>query len=171
MVRAPSARVAARARGGVVPSLARRALSVVSRSHACAPLPPVTNVLPTRELKIDLLRTTNALGIMGVSLLLTLWSFLLAGITGTLVASPSVGVLGSAFFFVALVSCMGFIAPIRYLGVMLLHEETKRFMGSTPSFLHKKTRTTSAPARQGLGAGATLAQTVMQAAEAAAADS
>ena len=100
----------------------------------------VTNVLPTRELKIDLLRSTNALGKMGVSLLFTLWFFLLGGVLGTLVASPSIGVLGCVLFVLTTGCCMFFIAPIRYLGLMLLHEETKRFMATTPSFCRMKSR-------------------------------
>ena len=41
-------------------------IAVITRNN-------LTNVLPTRELKIDLLRSSNALGIMGVSLMITLW--------------------------------------------------------------------------------------------------
>ena len=121
----------------------------------------MTNVLPNRELKIDLLRSTNALGAMGVSLLFTLWFFLLAGILGTLVASPSIGALGCACFVTVLACCMGVIAPIRYLGVMLLHEETKRFMAATPSFVRKEHRANSEPARP---RGAAMTETVLQAA-------
>ena len=90
----------------------------------------LTNVLPTRELKIDLLKQTNALGLMGVSLLLTLWFFLLASVCGTLVASPFLGAVGCAVFAGTLASCVYSIAPIRYLSVLLLHEETKRFLNS-----------------------------------------
>eukprot|EP00325_Prymnesiales_sp_UTEX-LB-985_P014610 CAMPEP_0174759662 /NCGR_PEP_ID=MMETSP1094-20130205/108383_1 /TAXON_ID=156173 /ORGANISM="Chrysochromulina brevifilum, Strain UTEX LB 985" /LENGTH=457 /DNA_ID=CAMNT_0015965599 /DNA_START=208 /DNA_END=1584 /DNA_ORIENTATION=+ len=132
------------------------------RPTAVVALAAVTNVLPTRELKIDLLRTTNALGFMGVSLISTLWFFLLAGILGTLVASPSIGFLGCGLFCVTLVCCCAFIAPIRYIGVMLLHEETKRFISATPSFVRERSR--GARVR----GGTALAKTVLQAAAVAA---
>mmetsp|Transcript_19702 Transcript_19702/g.40161 ORF Transcript_19702/g.40161 Transcript_19702/m.40161 type:complete len:423 (-) Transcript_19702:14-1282(-) len=130
-------------------------IAVITRNN-------LTNVLPTRELKIDLLRTTNALGFMGVSLISTLWFFLLAGILGTLVASPSIGFLGCGLFCVTLVCCCAFIAPIRYIGVMLLHEETKRFISATPSFVRERSR--GARVR----GGTALAKTVLQAAAVAA---
>jgi len=38
----------------------------------------ITNALPTRTVKSDMLRTTSALGAMSVSKLLTLWCFLLS---------------------------------------------------------------------------------------------
>lgn len=96
-------------------------ISVMTRTN-------LTNVLPTRELKIDMLRSSNALGVMGVSLMLTLWSFLLSMLFGTLVPSPTIGAVGSGLVVVCLGCCLWFIAPIRYLSVLLLHEEVKRFL-------------------------------------------
>jgi len=97
------------------------AIAVITRNN-------LTNILPTRELKVDMLRSSNALGIMGVSLMITLYFFLLSAMFGTLVASPEEGLVGSACFVCCLVACLYFIAPIRYMAVLLLHEEVKRFM-------------------------------------------
>ncbi len=96
-------------------------IAVITRNN-------LTNILPTRELKVDMLRSSNALGIMGVSLMITLWCFLLSAIFGTLVASPREGIVGCSCFVVVLATCCYFIAPIRYMAVLLLHEEVKRFM-------------------------------------------
>ena len=41
-------------------------LSIITRDY-------LTNVLPTRHHKVDFLRTTNALGCMGGSMLITIW--------------------------------------------------------------------------------------------------
>ena len=41
-------------------------LSIITRDY-------LTNVLPTRHHKVDFLRTTNALGCMGGSMLITMW--------------------------------------------------------------------------------------------------
>lgn len=75
-----------------------------------------------------MLRSSNALGVMGVSLMFTLWTFLLSSGFGTLVASSDQGLVGASLFFLCLLLCAYFIAPIRYLAVLLLHEEVKRFM-------------------------------------------
>lgn len=88
----------------------------------------LTNVLPSRELKIDFLRGTNALGTLGVSLMVTLWCFLLASITGALVHSHKIGSVGCGLYTVAMLMVMGYIAPTRYLAALLLHEEVKRFL-------------------------------------------
>lgn len=90
----------------------------------------LTNILPTRELRIDMLRTSNALGRQAISLLLTLWCFLLSCMLLPLAASPTLGFLGLGWFSLIMLACMYFIAPLRYTSVMLLHEEIKRTMAS-----------------------------------------
>lgn len=123
-------------------------IAVITRNN-------LTNILPTRELKIDMLRSSNALGIMGVSLMLTLWFFLLSSISGTLVASPDEGVVGCALFAVCLLCCCYFIAPIRYVAVLLLHEEIKRFMIEESGSFKKQASQAGSFAKTALGAMAT----------------
>ena len=96
-------------------------IAVITRNN-------LTNVLPTRELKIDMLRSSNALGTMGVGLMLTLWFFVTSTAVGTLVASPKEGFVGTGLFVVCTMLLMRFVAPLRYLAVLLLHEEVKRFL-------------------------------------------
>jgi len=86
----------------------------------------LTNILPTRELKIDMLRTTNALGMQGVGTVITLWSFLLANAFSVLIASPTTGPIGLVLFTALLGAVAAFVAPIRFLSVILLHEEVTR---------------------------------------------
>jgi len=114
-------------------------MAVITRNN-------ITNVLPTIELKLDLLRTTHSLSYLGVSLIITLWFFLLSSIFGTLVASPSIGAVGCGCFGLALVLCMGIIAPVRYVALLLLHEETKRYL-DTKSFVSKKRSSTNGPSQ------------------------
>jgi hypothetical protein len=86
----------------------------------------LTNILPTRELKIDMLRTTNALGMQAVVTVVTLWAFLTASLLSAIVASPTYGWLGVALFAAMGAAFVMFVAPIRYLSVVLLHEEAQR---------------------------------------------
>jgi len=88
----------------------------------------LTSIMPTRELKLDLLRTTNALGIMSVSLLVTLWCFIFSGVLGVVVASPTFGFLGLGLFAMLFVACLWLIGPIRYTSILLLHTEVRRAM-------------------------------------------
>ena len=90
----------------------------------------LTNILPTREVKIDMLRTTNALGMQAVITQLMLWSFLIANLLCVLVASPTHGWIGVTLFLAMACAYVFFIAPIRYLSVVLLHEEAKRSLAS-----------------------------------------
>lgn len=83
----------------------------------------VTNIIPTPQHKVDFLRTTNALGHLGIGILVSLWCFLLSTTAETLTTSPHLGILGCAIMLLLLAACMNFIAPMRYLAVMLLHEE------------------------------------------------
>ena len=91
-------------------------LSIITRNY-------LTNVLPTRHDKVDFLRTTNALGCMGSSMLITMWCFLLSSIFLALTTNPTLGLLGAGILLVLLFAFMFFIAPLRYCGTMLLHEE------------------------------------------------
>ena len=91
-------------------------LSIITRNY-------LTNVLPTRYDRVDFLRTTNALGCMGSSMLITLWCFLLSSIVLALTTNPTLGLLGAGLLLVLLFAFMFFIAPLRYCGTMLLHEE------------------------------------------------
>ena len=91
-------------------------LSVITRN--C-----LTNLLPTRHDKVDFLRTTNALGCMGSSFMITVWCFLLSSIALALATNPTLGLLGAGLLSVLLFAFMFFIAPLRYCGTMLLHEE------------------------------------------------
>ena len=91
-------------------------LSVITRN--C-----LTNLLPTRHDKVDFLRTTNALGCMGSSFMITVWCFLLSSIALALATNPTLGLLGAGLLLVLLFAFMFFIAPLRYCGTMLLHEE------------------------------------------------
>ena len=88
----------------------------------------LTNILPTRHHKVDFLRTTNALGNLGIGMQISLWFFLLTAITHTLCTSPRLGILGCGIMLLLLAACMNFIAPVRYLAVMLLHEEVVLFL-------------------------------------------
>ena len=54
--------------------------------------------------------------------------FLIFGVFGTLCHSPTFGAIGCGFFCITLGASCYFIAPTRYLSVMLLHEEVKRFL-------------------------------------------
>ena len=96
-------------------------LAVITRNN-------LTNILPTRELKVDMLRSTNALGVMGVSLMITLWFFLLSTGVGTLVASPKEGFIAAGCVLLCTLAFVYYVAPIRFMAVLLLHEEVKRFM-------------------------------------------
>jgi len=58
----------------------------------------ITNVLPSRESKIAMLRMTNALGLQAVGMLLTLWSFFVASAFGVLVASPTIGLMAAIMY-------------------------------------------------------------------------
>lgn len=98
----------------------------------------LTNVLPTREVKIDMLRTTNALGMQGVVTVVTLWSFLAANFFAVLVASPTNGWTGIVCFAVLLFALMHYVAPIRYLSAILLHEEVKRSLAQRGGSFRKK---------------------------------
>ena len=69
------------------------AMAVITRS--C-----VTNVLPSRESKIAMLRMTNALGYQSVAMMLALWCFILTVTLGTIVASPTMGFIGTAVWLV-----------------------------------------------------------------------
>ena len=132
------------------------AIAVITRNN-------LTNVLPTRELKIDMLRSSNALGIMGVGLMLTLWCFILSTAFGTLVASPKEGFVGTGLFAGCTLMCIWFVAPIRYMAVLLLHEEVKRFLlDKSGSFLKQALNTDPRLA-------SSFAQTVQRAREARAA--
>ena len=91
-------------------------LSVITRN--C-----LTNLLPTRHDKVDFLRTTNALGCMGSSFMITVWCFLLSSIVLALATNPTLGLLGAGLLLVLLFAFVFFIAPLRYCGTMLLHEE------------------------------------------------
>lgn len=91
-------------------------LSVITRN--C-----LTNLLPTRHDKVDFLRTTNALGCMGSSFMITVWCFLLSSIVLALATHPTLGLLGAGLLLVLLFAFVFFIAPLRYCGTMLLHEE------------------------------------------------
>ena len=86
----------------------------------------LTNILPTRELKIDMLRTTNALGMQAVVTVVMLWAFLLASLSSALVASPTHGWLGAAAFAGMVLAFVTLLAPIRFLSLVLLHEEARR---------------------------------------------
>ena len=105
----------------------------------------LTNILPTRELRIDMLRTSNALGRQAISLLLTLWCFLISCMLMPLAASPTMGFLGLGWFLLIMLACMYFIAPLRYTSVMLLHEEIKRTMADSnrPSSFKAKRRSST----------------------------
>jgi len=91
-------------------------LSIITRN--C-----LTNVLPTRQHKVDFLRTTNALGFMGSSMLLSVWCFLLSSIAHVLTTNPTLGLLGAGLLLLLLFAFMSCIAPLRYRAAMLLHEE------------------------------------------------
>ena len=110
----------------------------------------LTNILPTRELRIDMLRTTNALGKQAVSMLLTLWAFLASCICMPLVASTSIGFLATGWFTLIMCACMWFIAPLRYTAMLMLHEEVKRTMANSMagnSFAAKRRSSTHASGR------------------------
>lgn len=61
-------------------------------------------------------------------MMLTLWSFVLSSIALPLLASPGWGWMGCGLFFLVMACCMYFIAPLRYISVLMLHEEIKRIM-------------------------------------------
>ena len=60
---------------------------------------------------------------MGSSFMITVWCFLLSSIALALATNPTLGLLGAGLLLVLLVAFMFFIAPLRYCGTMLLHEE------------------------------------------------
>ena len=72
---------------------------------------------------IAMLRMTNALGFQAVGMLLTLWCFVVASLFGVIVASPSHGFMAAAMWLVCLLSLMVFAAPVRFISMILLHEE------------------------------------------------
>ena len=77
----------------------------------------LTNILPTRQHKVDFLRTTNALGNLGIGVLISLWCFLLSAITHSLITSPHLGILGCTVMMLLLAACMNFIAPVRAIAI------------------------------------------------------
>ena len=83
----------------------------------------LTNVLPTRQHKVDFLRTTNALGFMGSTMLISLWCFMLSSIAHALTTNPTLGLLGASLLTLLLLAFMFYIAPLRYRAAKLLHEE------------------------------------------------
>lgn len=97
----------------------------------------LTNVLPTRELKIDMLRTTNALGMQSVVTVIMLWTFLFANGFLFLVASPANGTIGMVLLIAMCCALALFVAPIRYLSVLLLQEEAKRSLQSRGGSFHR----------------------------------
>jgi len=88
----------------------------------------VTNVLPSRESKIAMLRMTNALGFQSVGMLLTLWCFVGSVLTGALIASPTMGFVGVGVWLILLMATMWFVAPVRFVSMILLHEEARRVL-------------------------------------------
>ena len=73
-----------------------------------------------------MLRATNALGLQSTAMILTLWTFVLSNTFGTLVASPTIGIIGSLLFIAFFVYFTIYLAPIRYLSAILLQEEVQK---------------------------------------------
>ena len=75
-----------------------------------------------------MLRMTNALGLQGVGMLLTLWSFIVASLFGVVVASPTIGLMAAVTWAICLLAVMVFLAPVRFISMILLHEEIRRVL-------------------------------------------
>ena len=119
-------------------------LSVITRN--C-----LTNLLPTRHDKVDFLRTTNALGCMGSSFMITVWCFLLSSIALALATNPTLGLLGAGLLLVLLFAFMFFIAPLRYCGTMLLHEEVVHVLRNREEKRRSRASSYASSSRSGSG--------------------